>query len=81
MSDESAITINDAMPAELPSSPELGQSDGGQPSSDSGVSVVIIEESVTSPAPPSSSRQVAGRVDSLGSPVMNVMSGAVSDHA
>ena len=72
MSDDSAIIIDDAMPAEIPSSPEVGQSEDGQPSSDgSGLSVVMIEETVTS-TPPTSSRQVAGSVGSLGSPVMHV---------
>ena len=71
MSDESAIAIADALPADIPSSPEVGQSEDGQPSSDCSGSVVIIEEIVTT-SPPSSSRQAAGSVESsLGSHVMN----------
>ena len=61
--------------SELPSSPEAGQSEDGQPSSDCPGSVVIIEEIVTTP-PTSSSRQVAGSVESsFGSHVMDVMHG------
>ena len=66
MSDESAITIADAMLAENSSSPDVGQSEDGQPSSDCSGSVVIVEEIVTSTLP-SSSRQVAGSIGSIGS--------------